>query len=175
MDKTELRKAMLRKTARELNVDQPGFNHEQAHLLAKLIKELRLRKPTCVGLFYPLVNEINLNGIFADIKAITAYPKVSDNTLTFHAITALDELRPISPYGLCEPAATAELVVPDLIIVPGVAFSKNGQRLGRGKGHYDRYLSANATFTISLAFSWQLFESIPTQAHDIKIDAVFWS
>lgn len=67
----------------------------------------------------------------------------------------------------------------DLVIVPGLAFSKNGDRLGRGKGYYDRFLSSCRTknknlFTVALAFAEQINENIPTESHDTKIDLVLF-
>jgi 5-formyltetrahydrofolate cyclo-ligase len=75
-------------------------------------------------------------------------------------------------FGIYEPSQTAPLVVPDLLVVPGLAFTKDGKRLGRGKGHYDRYLSQHPIFTISLAFSWALLDDLPTEHHDVKIHRV---
>jgi 5-formyltetrahydrofolate cyclo-ligase len=71
----------------------------------------------------------------------------------------------------------AELHLPetiDLILVPGVAFSKERHRLGRGGGFFDRFLGgrgANA-FKLGLCFSFQLLDSVPTEGHDIVMDAV---
>ena len=60
----------------------------------------------------------------------------------------------------------------DLIIVPAVAFDKNGNRLGRGKGFYDRLLSSTGATTIGVAYDFQLLESLPTEPHDIPVDMV---
>lgn len=167
MDKSELRNLM-----QNLAIDQKQLAEQQSYLLQKLKKELSLKKPHCVGLFSPLPNEINLNSILPVLSATAAYPKVNGNTLTFHRVTNLDELFPSPPYGICEPCAKSEIVKPDLIIVPGLAFTKEGVRLGRGKGYYDRYLNTNPCFTIGLAFSWQLFPQIPNDSHDVLIDKI---
>ncbi len=53
-----------------------------------------------------------------------------------------------------------------LIIVPGVAFDNNGNRLGRGKGYYDRLLSRTSTTCIGVCYNCQLIDSIPTEPHD---------
>lgn len=62
----------------------------------------------------------------------------------------------------------------DLVIVPGVAFDRTGARMGHGKGYYDKLLQHARLNTplIALAFECQLFEEIPTAAHDIFMDAV---
>lgn len=68
-----------------------------------------------------------------------------------------------------------ELVNPceiELIIVPAVAFDRNGTRLGRGKGFYDRLLSATKAVKIGVAYDFQLFEELPSEPHDIPVDIV---
>jgi len=66
----------------------------------------------------------------------------------------------------------------DLVVVPGLAFTTTGKRLGRGKGYYDSFLEKcgavqeRPPYTIALSFSGQILESIPTDTHDFVIDAV---
>ncbi len=60
----------------------------------------------------------------------------------------------------------------DLIIVPGVAFDLKGNRLGRGKGFYDRLLQSTDALKIGIGHDFQLLEQIPSESHDIKMDAI---
>jgi 5-formyltetrahydrofolate cyclo-ligase len=62
----------------------------------------------------------------------------------------------------------------DLILVPGLAFSKDRHRLGRGGGFFDRLLAGSAAkaFKIGICFSFQLVDTVPTEAHDIVMDAI---
>jgi 5-formyltetrahydrofolate cyclo-ligase len=62
----------------------------------------------------------------------------------------------------------------DLILVPGLAFSKDRHRLGRGGGFFDRLLAGRAAgaFKLGICFSFQVLESVPTDSHDIIMDAV---
>lgn len=82
------------------------------------------------------------------------------------------------PYGIKEPAIKKPIAFKDLdlVIVPAVAFDKKNNRLGRGKGYYDRLLKrfpAN-TSTIGLAFDFQILPSIPASKTDIKVrDVIF--
>ncbi len=64
--------------------------------------------------------------------------------------------------------------VPDLVLVPGLAFTPAGQRLGRGGGFYDRLLTGRATgaYKLGICFASQLLQSIPTEEHDAVLDAV---
>lgn len=65
-------------------------------------------------------------------------------------------------------------VVPDLIFVPGLAFSRDRHRMGRGGGFYDRLLAGRArdAFKLGVCFATQLHDAIPHEAHDIPVDAV---
>lgn len=109
-------------------------------------------------------NEINKN-IFL--------PKVNGDMLDilpYHS----DEIS-IGAYNIQEPTGNEPISprIIDLIIVPGVAFDKQFNRLGRGKGYYDKILTQaiNAT-KIGIAFDFQLIDNLPTESHDIKMDII---
>ena len=61
----------------------------------------------------------------------------------------------------------------DMVIVPGVAFDNRGNRLGRGKGYYDRLLKQVRTFKVGVCFDFQLYEDIPTDELDVPMDEVW--
>lgn len=60
----------------------------------------------------------------------------------------------------------------ELAIIPGVAFSTNGIRIGRGKGYYDRLLHNISALKIGIGYDIQLFENLPFESHDISMDAI---
>ena len=60
----------------------------------------------------------------------------------------------------------------DIALVPGVAFDRDGGRVGFGKGYYDRLLAARTTPRIALAFSFQILDSVPSLPHDIPVDII---
>ena len=64
--------------------------------------------------------------------------------------------------------------VPDFVLVPGLAFSRDGHRLGRGGGFYDRLLARRAreAVKVGVCFSLQLHDSIPSEAHDVVLNAI---
>ena len=82
----------------------------------------------------------------------------------------------INKYGIPEP--TSERVLyPNILLVPLVAYDKSHNRLGYGKGYYDRFIKKNKKklknfITIGLAFSFQKYKKIPTSIHDIKLDYI---
>ena len=60
----------------------------------------------------------------------------------------------------------------DFILVPGVGFSPNGYRLGRGKGFYDKFLSKHPLYAVGVCFREQFYLDIPTEPHDIPMNKV---
>jgi 5-formyltetrahydrofolate cyclo-ligase len=84
-----------------------------------------------------------------------------------------DEELVTGPDGAPQPAPDAPLADPDLVFVPLVGFTAEGQRLGQGGGHYDRWLAANAGVTaLGMAWDCQMVESLPTEAHDVPLRAI---
>ena len=81
----------------------------------------------------------------------------------------------LGAYNIMEP--TGELfddyAAIDLAVIPGVAFDREGNRMGRGKGYYDRLLpKLRSTYKIGICLPFQLVEQIPTDEHDVKMDEV---
>ena len=60
----------------------------------------------------------------------------------------------------------------ELMVIPAVAFDRKGNRLGRGKGFYDRLLSSTKATKIGVGYEFQLFDSIPSEPHDVAMDMV---
>lgn len=108
--------------------------------------------------------------------AIIAYPRVSEpGRLTLHRLdndTALE----CGAYGIGEPPQDAPTIEPDeidVVIVPGVAFDRECCRIGHGGGYYDRLLCLlGGAAKIGLAFDGQVFDEVPTDVHDVTLDAV---
>ena len=82
----------------------------------------------------------------------------------------------VNEYGMLEPIK-AETKIPDIIIVPLLAFDKDKYRLGYGKGYYDRYLNKyikqyEDTITVGVAFSFQKHNKLPINKNDVKMDFI---
>ncbi|MCM8789574.1 MAG: 5-formyltetrahydrofolate cyclo-ligase [Candidatus Omnitrophica bacterium] len=82
-------------------------------------------------------------------------------------------------YGIWEPAVKRFIRAKDidLVVVPGVAFDKSGNRLGRGKGCYDRFLKLlpKSISSIGLGFDFQILPSLPATTHDVKVNKVIFA
>lgn len=85
---------------------------------------------------------------------------------------AEDSMR-VGDYNILEPDSEPYEGPLDLIVVPGMAFDREGHRLGRGKGYYDRFLALYPDVpTIGLCFDFQYVEQIPVEPHDKLVDCV---
>ncbi|MBU1253844.1 MAG: 5-formyltetrahydrofolate cyclo-ligase [Alphaproteobacteria bacterium] len=79
----------------------------------------------------------------------------------------------IGPFGLLQPLAAAEALIPDLLFVPLIGFTDKGARLGQGGGHYDRWLAEHpGTRAIGLAWDVQKLDEIPQESHDVPLSAI---
>lgn len=101
------------------------------------------------------------------------YPK--DNKLSFRTLSEFSQLESVF-YGLLEPIEeqTIEKLPEniDLLIVPGLAYTKEGYRVGFGGGYYDRYLADFSGKTISLAFNFQVIPQIFIEKHDVPVSKI---
>lgn len=107
-----------------------------------------------------------------------AVPKCQPLTrlMDFYIIENLGQLETVYMKLLEPKVSETEYISPakiNLMIVPGVAFAKNGYRIGFGGGYYDRYLADYSGITRSLAFSCQIVDSVPVEEHDIPVEGIY--
>lgn len=77
------------------------------------------------------------------------------------------------PHGLMQPREQADVMTPDVVFVPLLAFTEDGRRLGQGGGYYDRWLAAHPdVLAFGLAWDMQLSKDLPTEAHDVPLNAI---
>ena len=98
---------------------------------------------------------------------------VEGGRLEFRRVEAWSALEP-GRFGILEPGVSAERVPAtsiDLFLVPGLAFDRQGARLGRGGGYYDRSLPSSARVW-GLAFESQWVAAVPMETHDVPVEAV---
>ncbi|MCH1624932.1 5-formyltetrahydrofolate cyclo-ligase [Fredinandcohnia quinoae] len=99
----------------------------------------------------------------------------STKKLVFREITSFSQLEVVF-YGLKEPIEDQTKEVDqgdiDLLIVPGLRFTKEGYRLGHGGGYYDRFLTTYEGNTISLAFDIQIIDSLPIETFDLPVQKI---
>lgn len=105
-----------------------------------------------------------------------ALPKVCGDTLKFILMEDLSRVER-GYAGISEPVADTPVADDKtaLVLVPGLAFTQNGDRLGYGGGFYDRFLTKEPNHpTLALCYDFQIVDSLPTEAHDVPVDTVLW-
>ncbi len=178
--KKALRREMaLRK--RSLSVAQRA---DSARMVTKLlVADSRLAAVSVVVAFMPMPDEIDIRealDVFVARGQRVFLPVIVGNDLVFRQFTGNDCLQPEPQYGILEPVGTPLLDVAvceahDVaVVVPGVAFTTDGKRLGRGRGFYDRTLSLlpNNAFLVGVCFVCQVVEDLPVEPHDVAMSCV---
>lgn len=161
-------------------VDQAPDKAEQSRrILENLNEVIQELRPTILGAFLPMPEEVNIEDfIVPQAKFALALPRwiddqLGEGSMQFHLYRKKDDLEQVKAFGrtLVQIKET-EVVVPDLLIVPGLGFTRKGGRLGRGKGFYDRYIAKNNIKTIGLSYREQLKDELPLESHDKLLDIV---
>jgi 5-formyltetrahydrofolate cyclo-ligase len=110
-----------------------------------------------------------------DKIVVVPISNTKDETLSLSVLESWDDLE-IGSYGIFEPRKECIKEVSiddiDLIIIPGVAFDLKGNRMGHGKGYYDKLLEKTKATSIGLCFECQIIDRIPTEKHDIPVTMI---
>ncbi|XP_042199974.1 5,10-methenyltetrahydrofolate synthetase (5-formyltetrahydrofolate cyclo-ligase) [Callorhinchus milii] len=148
-----------------------------------------------IAVFLSLPDEIQTEDVIEDIfqrgkQCFIPRYKSRSNHMDMVKLTSAEEIQnlPLTSWNIRQPAnednswqealASGGL---DLILMPGLGFDKQGNRLGRGKGYYDTYLARclqhpkGKPFTIALAFREQVCELVPVAENDIQIDELLYA
>ncbi len=173
------RKKALRKKIKELkdNIPEKELDKQSVSIKEKLTSLPEFRNAVHILLYWSLPDEVDTKQILREwFKKKNLYlPVISGNDLKIVAFEGEDKMIPDAKYGIPEPVGEKlkdESLI-DLVIVPGIAFDKQNNRLGRGAGYYDRILKRLKNSTkAGFAFDFQLIDKIPVEPHDIKMDMV---
>jgi len=177
---TALTKPQLRKQIRALK--SAYSKTELAALSAAAIRSLTesesWKNARTVLLYHSLPDEVDTHDLIRNAAASgkrVLLPVVVGDDLELR-IYANDSDLALGAFNILEPTGEVftDLSTIDLAVIPGVAFTPDGRRLGRGRGYYDRLLSriAPSTLLVGLCWPFQLVPEIPTAPHDISVNIV---
>ncbi len=128
-----------------------------------------------IGAYYSIGSEVKTHDILQELlrsEKEVSLPKIAKKDLVFKKIHSLSDLEE-GNFSVMEPKDYCEEVKKiEVIIVPAIALTRDGHRLGYGFGYYDRYLSGKKSKTIALGYSKQIIKSFPYSDHDIRIDCI---
>ena len=147
-------------------------------ILSRIASSESIKSAKTVALYASLSDEVQsfeLIELLSQTKRVVL-PRVAGDDMDFYPYTP-SSLK-VGAFGIEEPQGS-EPISPneiDVIVVPGVAFTTDGKRCGRGKGYYDKYLSRSGfrAIKIGVCYTEQLAENIPNEPHDIVMDYMIY-
>jgi len=173
--KFAIRKKFLLKRKRNFNKIKT-FSFQKIFFL---IKRNFNKKKLSIGCYFPANFEVNILNFISESKNKNfefGLPVIeSGNKMNFRYWSE-DEPLYLNKFGIIEPQFKNKIIKPDIILVPLVAFDKKLNRIGYGKGYFDRALKElskeKEILTIGIAFSFQECSYIPFEKHDYKLDCI---
>ena len=176
MDKKRLirKKYFLKRKKNYFNIDVSFFLP-----LIKLIKKIIKNKDVNIAIYFPNSYEVNVLKIleveyFKRFNFLLPIIK-KNNSMKFYKWKKNDVLL-INKYGIPEPVETKE-TIPSIVLLPLLAYDKNKNRIGYGKGFYDKYLNRffitqKKILTVGVAFSFQKHQKLPNNKKDFRLDYI---
>ena len=176
-DKTYLRnKSLLQRKKKYIKAEKFNFN-----LIFKLIKKHFYKKKIIIAGYYPSNYEADILNFLKEAskkKFRIVLPVIrSSGKMSFKSWIFKEPLY-VSTFGTLEPKNSNRVIIPDLIMVPLVAYDSQLNRIGYGKGYYDRILQKiskikKKTISLGVAYSFQKCRKIPANKHDFRLDYIF--
>jgi 5-formyltetrahydrofolate cyclo-ligase len=150
-----------------------------AALLADaVLEEPRIRRAERVALYAALDNEIPTRALFEALRSLSIVrllPRFEGQAIVWGRAEDWDALT-AGRFGILEPVdRCAEVLTQnDVVLLPGVAFDRNGWRLGRGGGHYDRAFrpATESPWLVGVGYSFQWLDEVPHDSRDRRVDAI---
>lgn len=176
-----MQKKPLRLTLRErlAALSQTEMRDKSRQACSNFLAQPEYAKAEILMIFLPMTQEVDTSAIalqaWSDMKRVLA-PLVSwdQRRMLPIEISSLESDLRVTQFGLREPVGGMPIPVfdIDLVVVPGLGFDTKGNRLGRGRGFYDRFLSHRdfRGTTVALAFECQVVERVPSEPHDVRVD-----
>ena len=174
MDKTSLRKLVREKKKSYSLQEKIALSVPIMHRV-ELLDDFVAAKT--VLLYWSMDDEVHTHDFvnrWYDKKCLLL-PCVDGNDLLLRRFTGPESMCPGPQFGIPEPVGEVfeDLHSVDVIVVPGVAFDRNRNRMGRGRGFYDRLLKSTPNAKkIGVAFDFQMFDNIPVEPFDVPMDIV---
>lgn len=145
-------------------------------IMKKLEDNVILKCAKTVLLYYSLPDEVYTHDFVEQLSKdkTVLLPVVNGDELELKVYTGKKCMQK-GDFNISEPQGEIfdNLISIDAAVIPGVSFDKHGNRLGRGKGYYDRFLKKLNTFKIGICFDFQLSDEIPHNEYDIAMDEIW--
>lgn len=178
MEKSEIRKIIA---SRKRQHTEQELRELSLATVSRLMLSQQLQAAKTVLLYYSIHGEVDthemVETLYRQGKNVLL-PRVKDEySMDLVLYTGRDSLKPAGSFHILEPQGEPYTLYNniDVAVIPGIAFTKNGKRMGRGRGYYDRLLPLlSKAYKIGICFPFQIFEDIPTDSHDFLMDEVIF-
>ena len=156
--------------------EEPARLERSLALCARLAAFPAYAQARTVAIFDPMPSEPAIDLLWEKAPRDFLYPRVDGERIRLLPVRDPAEL--LQPgHGLRfrePPLVDEDVATPQVVLVPGLAFTRNGRRLGRGGGYYDRLLAGlpPETVRIAICFTFQLVDELPMEPHDERVHAV---
>ncbi|MBP5758124.1 MAG: 5-formyltetrahydrofolate cyclo-ligase [Bacteroidales bacterium] len=169
--KTELRKR-IRQLKREIPLEEKI--RRSASIWPKVMALDAMKNARTILMYWSMDDEVYTHTAVLDLakEKTVLLPAVDGDNLRIKQFRGMDKMQAGEQFGIGEPVGDDFSGNIDVIIVPGVAFDRQRNRMGRGRGFYDRLLRLQNATKIGVAFDFQLLDHIPAEPFDIKMDRV---
>ena len=152
-------------------------NNEQAKVIFNKVEQLSdFIDAKTVLLYWSMNDEVGTHRFVEKWwqHKIILLPSVDGDNLNIKQFKGIESMEPGESFNILEPTGANfdNLKDIDLIIVPGVAFDTNNNRMGRGRGYYDKLLKTSKAYKIGICFDFQFFDKVPVEDHDLPMDLV---
>lgn len=174
MEAKKLLRSKIKQQLKQIKIHQ---HHQRSLRLAQNLSELYQKQPaeSWIGGYACLSDEICWHdGPMQEWEELFSFPFIINNREMLFKKSSYQDLQERNHTGFTikEPGVEAEAVVPHFLLVPGLAFSADGNRLGRGKGFYDCYLQSFQGLKVGVCFQEQVQDEVPVEDYDQTVDYV---
>ena len=176
--KAELRRAIKERLSRMSENDR----RVESTIIVRELRKILPQSSATVGVYFPYLDEPDLRPLITELleqKNVICLPKAEPHRMTMHRIRSLEDIRKNPVTNIIEPLQDSPVDEATIgcVIIPGRAFMRSGERLGRGNGGYDRWIREQRvrnpdTRFIGVCFDCQIVQEMPTEEHDEKVDSV---
>ena len=175
--KEDIRKRLIEKRKK---LSEKELLEKSKQIKKRLFEMSEFQKASNILFYVSYDNEVYTHEMIKDSisnkkNIVVPVTDKKNNDLILSKLNSWDDLT-LGAYYILEPKKEKikEISIDelDLIIVPGVGFDSCGNRIGHGKGYYDKLLKNSEALTIGLSFEFQVVEKIPNEKHDVSIDMI---
>ncbi|MBQ8131339.1 MAG: 5-formyltetrahydrofolate cyclo-ligase [Bacilli bacterium] len=169
MNKKEIRNAYL-----EIRNNITDILEKSKAITKKVLQTDSYQKAKVIGIYKSFSKEVDTSFLIEESlkEKIVCVPIIQNKEMKFYQIEK-DTKYIRNNFGIEEPIHTKEITDIDLLIVPGICFDKELNRIGFGGGYYDKYLSKSNVDTIAICFEEQIYpNNLPIEPNDVKVKQI---